>query len=214
MVTTICWSTAERVDYALEGIIVTCGATVNWLRDGMGLFADSRETEAMALSVEDSAGVYLVPAFSGLGAPHWKMDLRAAILGLTLGCDKSHVVRAALESIPYQIKDVIVAMEKDSGIKLEQLKVDGGITTNRFVMRFLADLLGTDVVNIGIPEVSALGAACLAGLQSGMFKDIGQLERLKIDEQTYSPGPAAGTTHAAYEGWKRAIQQLVASPAP
>lgn len=212
MVTTVCWSTAERVDYALEGIIVTCGATINWLRDSMGMFADSRQTERMALSVEDNAGVYLVPAFSGLGAPHWKMDLRAAIMGLTLGCDKNHVVRAALESIPYQIKDVIVAMEKDSGIELKQLKVDGGITTNRFVMRFLADLLQTDVVNIGIPDVSALGAACLAGLQSGMFRDIGHLEQLNMDRQRYSPRPDAQKAHIAYDGWKRAIQQLVTSP--
>lgn len=212
MVTTICWSTGDRVDYALEGIIVTCGATINWLRDSLGLFADSRETETMALSVGDNAGVYLVPAFSGLGAPHWKMDLRAAILGLTFGCDRNHVARAALESIPYQIKDVIVAMEVDSGIKLEQLKVDGGITGNRFVMRFLADLLQVDVVNIGIPDVSALGAACLAGLQSGMFEDVDRLERLNMDRQAYSPGPEAQAAHTAYEGWKGAIQQLVTWP--
>jgi glycerol kinase len=208
MVTTICWSTSDRVDYALEGIIVTCGATINWLRDSVGLFADSRETETMALSVGDSAGVYLVPAFSGLGAPHWKMDLRAAILGLTFGCDKNHIVRAALESIPFQIKDVIVAMEADSGIKLQELKVDGGITTNRFVMQLLTDLLQTDVVTIGMPDVSALGAACLAGLQSGMFQGVGQLERLSMDKQAYSPGPGAQAAHTAYEGWEGAIQQL------
>ncbi len=209
MVTTICWSTADRVDYALEGIIVTCGATINWLRDNMGLFADSRRTEKIALSVEDNAGVYLVPAFSGLGAPHWKMDLRAAILGLTFGCDKNHIVRAALESIPYRIKDVIVAMEKESGIKLRQLKVDGGVTANQFVMRFLADLLKTDVVNIGIPDVSALGAAYLAGLQRGIFRDIRQIERIRTAERKYAPGPDTQTAHISYEGWKNAIQQLV-----
>jgi glycerol kinase len=214
MVTTICWSTPERIDYALEGIIVTCGATINWLRDNLGLFADSGATQEMALAVADNAGVYLVPAFSGLGAPHWKMDLRAAILGLTLGCDKNHLVRAALESIPYQIKDVMVAMEADSGIKLRQLQVDGGITANRFVMGFLADLLQTEVVNIGIADVSALGAAYLAGLQAGIFQDLGQLEQLEAAAQTYSPGPVAHMAHAAYEGWKRAIQQLVASPSP
>ena len=214
MVTTICWSTADRVDYALEGIIVTCGATINWLRDSMGLFVDSRETEEMALSVEDNAGVHLVPAFSGLGAPHWKMDLRAAILGLTFGCDKNHIVRAALESIPCQIKDVIVAMEQESGIRLQELKVDGGITTNAFVMRFLADLLQRDVINIGIPDVSALGAAYLAGLQWGAFQDIDHLEQLSIDEQTYSPGPEAQRAHVSYQGWKKAIQQLVRLPSP
>jgi glycerol kinase len=209
MVTTICWSTAKRIDYALEGIIVTCGATINWLRDNIGLFADSRQTEAMAQSLEDNAGVYLVPAFSGLGAPHWQMDLRAAILGLTFGCDRNHVVRAALESIPYQIKDVIVAMEKDSGVALQQLKVDGGITANQFVMQFLADLLTTDVVNIGIPDVSALGAAFMAGLQYGTCKDIGQLEQLNVAERTYCPSRGAQTAHISYEGWTKAVQQLV-----
>lgn len=209
MVTTICWSTPGRVDYALEGIIVTCGATINWLRDSMGLFADSRDTEKMAQAVQDNAGVYLVPAFSGLGAPHWQMDLRAAILGLTLGCDRNHVVRAALESIPYQIKDVIVAMKADSGVALQQLKVDGGITANQFVMQFLADLLETDVVNIGIPDVSALGAALLAGLQGGMFKDMDQLEQLNLAGDTYSPGPGAPTARLSYEGWQKAVQQLV-----
>ena len=208
MVTTICWSAENRVDYALEGIIVTCGATINWLRDNMGLFADSRETEEIALSIEDNAGVYLVPAFSGLGAPHWKMDCRAAIMGLTLGSDKNHVVRAALESIPYQIKDVIVAMENESGIRLEQLKVDGGITANKFVMRFLADLLEVDVTNIGIPDVSALGAACLAGLQSGLFENIDDLKQLTVNEQTCSPASDAQAVRTFYGHWQQAVQQL------
>jgi glycerol kinase len=212
MVTTICWSIEDRVDYALEGIIVTCGGTISWLRDNMGLFAESRETENMALSIKDNAGVYLVPAFSGLGAPHWKMDCRAAITGLTLGCDKNHVVRAALESIPYQIKDVIVAMENESGVSLQQLKVDGGITANKFIMRFLADLLETDIVNIGIPDVSALGAACLAGLQAGVFEDIDHLKRLGTNELTYSPGPRAQAAQTSYGGWQQAIQQLMMGP--
>jgi len=209
MVATICWSTADRVDYALEGIIVTCGATINWLRDRLGLFADSRETEQMALSVEDNNGVYLIPAFSGLGAPHWKMGLRAAILGLTFGCDKNHIVRAALESIPYQIKDVIAAMEQDSKIKLQELKVDGGITANHFVMQFLADLLKTNVVNIGIEEVSALGAAYLAGLQQDIFSDLEQLKSLSIDTKMFSPGSDTEDVQALYEGWKKAVQQLI-----
>jgi len=209
MVATICWSTSDRVDYALEGIIVTCGATINWLRDQLGLFADSRETEQMALSVENSNGVYLVPAFSGLGAPHWKMDAKAAILGLTLGCDKNHVVRAALESIPYQIKDVIIAMEQDSGIELTELRVDGGITGNHFVMQLLADLLKTNVVNIGIEEVSALGAAYLAGLQHGMFHDIDQLKKLSVGKKRFCPGRESSKVCASYEGWKEAVQQLL-----
>ncbi|MBN1317957.1 MAG: glycerol kinase GlpK [Anaerolineales bacterium] len=208
MVTTICWSIEDRVDYALEGIIVTCGGTINWLRDNMGLFADSRETENMALSVRDNAGVYLVPAFSGLGAPHWKMDCRAAIMGLTLGCNKNHVVRAALESIPYQIKDVIAAMQNESGVSLQQLKVDGGLTTNKFIMQFMTDLLDADVVNIGIADVSALGAACLAGLQAGIFEDINHLEQLGTNELIYSPGPDAQATQTSYGGWQKAVRQL------
>ena len=209
MVATICWSTSDRVDYALEGIIVTCGATINWLRDRLGLFADSRETEQMARSVESNNGVYLVPAFSGLGAPHWKMDARAAILGLTFGCDKNHVVRAALESIPYQIKDAITAMEQDSAIKLTELRVDGGITGNHFVMQLLADLLKTKVVNIGIEEASALGAAYLAGLQPAIFDDIDQLKSLNVGKKQFSPNPDTEQVCASYEGWKKAVQKLL-----
>lgn len=209
MVTTICWGIPGRIDYALEGIIVTCGATINWLRDRLELFADSRETEQMALSVENSNGVYLVPAFSGLGAPYWKMDAKAAILGLTLGCDKTHLVRAALESIPFQIKDVIAAMEQDSGITLQELKADGGITANHFVMQFLTDLLNTNVVNICMEEVSALGAAYLAGLQHGIFKDIDQLENLNISGKQFSPNTDVKDAQASYEGWKKAVQQLL-----
>ena len=209
MVATICWSTSDRVDYALEGIIVTCGGTINWLRDRLGLFADSQETEQMALSVQNSNGVYLVPAFSGLGAPHWKMDARAAILGLTFGCDKNHVVRAASESIPYQIKDVIIAMEQDSGIKSTELRVDGGITANRFVMQFPADLLQTNVVNIGIEEVSALGAAYLAGLGQGIFDDVDQLKSLNVGKKQFSPNPDTERVHTSYEGLKKAVQKLL-----
>jgi glycerol kinase len=213
MVTTICWSTSDRVEYALEGIIVTCGATINWLRDHLGLFSDSRQTEQMARSVQNTNGVYLIPAFSGLGAPHWKMDATAAILGLTFGCDKNHVVRAGLESIAYQIKDAIAAMQQDSGIKLTELKVDGGITANHFVMQFLADLLQTNVVNIGIEEVSALGAAYLAGLEHGIFRNINQLKNLSFVKTRFCPGRDGSKVLASYEGWKEAVQRLL-WPAP
>jgi glycerol kinase len=209
MVTTICWSMPNRVDYALEGIIVTCGATINWLRDQLGLFTNNRQTQKIALSIENTNGVYLVPAFSGLGAPHWKMDAKAAILGLNLGCDRNHIIRAALESIPYQIKDVITAMEQDSGIKLKELKVDGGVTANHFVMQFLANLLKTNVINIGLEEVSALGAACLAGLQQNIFSDIGQLRNLTAGRKRFSPNTDTEKVHASYKGWKKAVKQLL-----
>ncbi len=210
MVTTICWSTADRVDYALEGIIVTCGATITWLRDNLGLFAQSKDTEAMATRVDSNNGVYLIPAFSGLGAPHWQMDLKAAIMGLTLGCDKNHIVRAALESIPYQIKDIISAMEADSGVPLQELRVDGGISANRFVMQFLTDLLQTQVVNIGMQDVSALGAAYMAGLQQGIYRDIDHLAQLNIEKTAFNPGSQTNLDKVArdHQGWTKAIEQL------
>jgi glycerol kinase len=217
MVTTICWSMPNRVDYALEGIIVTCGATINWLRDQLGLFTDSHETEKIALSIENTNGVYLVPAFSGLGAPHWKMDAKAAILGLNLGSDSRHIIRAALESIPYQIKDVINVMEQDSGIKLKELRVDGGVSANNFVMQFLANLLKTNVINIGTEEVSAFGAACLAGLEAECFSDLGQLKKLTtgsplrdaLRRKQFSPDTNTKKVHASYEGWKKAVKRLL-----
>ncbi len=208
-VATICWSVPGRVDYALEGIIVTCGATIAWLRDQLGLFACSAETQEMALAVPDNGGVYLIPAFSGLGAPHWRMDLKGAILGLTFGSDKRHVARAALESIPYQIRDVMAVMEQDSGTQLRQLRVDGGITENRFVMQFLADLLNVDVVNIGIADISALGAAFLAGLHEDVFKDIQQLEQLSVGWQTCSPGTERENVQRWYQEWKSTVKQLL-----
>jgi glycerol kinase len=137
------------------------------------------------------------------------MDASAAILGLTFGCDRNHIVRAALESIPYRIKDVIAAMETDSKIKLKELRVDGGITANRFVMQFLADLLQTNVVNIGMEEVSALGAAYLAGLEEGIFKDIKQLANLNLGKKQFSPGTNSENVFAFYEGWQKAVQMLI-----
>ncbi|MBN2455960.1 MAG: glycerol kinase GlpK [Sedimentisphaerales bacterium] len=209
MVTTICWSMPDRVDYALEGIIVTCGATINWLRDQLGLFDDSRATEKIALSIENTNGVYLVPAFSGLGAPHWKMDAKAAILGLNLSSNSKHIVRAALESIPYQIKDVITAMEQDSKIKLKELKVDGGISANHFVMQFLANLLETNVVNIGLNEVSALGVAFLAGIQQNIFSGIDQLKNIITSKKQFFPNEDNKKVYTSYEGWKQAVKQLL-----
>lgn len=206
MVTTICWSTEQQVCYALEGVIVTCGATIEWLKQEWQLFHDSRETEAMATAVEDNQGVYLIPAFSGLGAPYWEMNRKASIHGLTFATSKNHLVRAALESIPYQIKDVIGAMEGDAGLLLDQLMVDGGITGNRFVVQFLANQLNRKVAISGFPEVSALGAAYMAGLKAGVYTGLDQLQELKLVKDTLSPTDV--NTHKQwYEGWKKAIGQ-------
>ena len=202
MVTTICWSTEDKVQYALEGVIVSCGSTLEWLRNELLLFADSKQTAAMATAVEDNGGVYLIPAFSGLGAPYWDMNRKASLTGLTFGTNKNHIVRAALESIAYQIKDVIAAMESDTGVELQQLMVDGGVSSNEFVMKFLSDLLEKPVINIGIPDVSALGAAYLAGLRAGIFSH----------EQLIQPGterkvfqPSGQKLRHWYEAWTMAV---------
>ena len=208
MVTTICWSMEGRVDYALEGVIVTCGATIEWLKNELGLFADIKETEAMAASVQDNNGVYLVPAFSGLGAPHWDMKRKASVTGLTFSANKNHIVRAALESIPYQIKDVIDVMEANTKIELHQLMVDGGISSNNFVVQYLADLLDKPVVNIGIADVSALGAAYLAGLQQKIFTDLDHLRQLNAGNKIVKPS-GDGNVKAWYKGWQNAVRGVM-----
>ncbi|MFI5132030.1 MAG: FGGY family carbohydrate kinase [Chitinophagales bacterium] len=205
MVTTICWSVEGRIDYALEGVIVSCGATIEWLKNELNLFSDSKETETMANAVADNGGAYLIPAFSGLGSPHWHMERKASISGINFGTTKNHIVRAALESIPYQIADVIAAMEKDADITLKELMADGGITSNQFVIQFLADLLGKKVTTIGMPDVSALGAAFLAGLQTGVYS-LDKLKQLNNERKIFKPVNGIGSVDKAYAGWKQAIQ--------
>lgn len=206
MVTTICWSIEGRVDYAYEGVIVSCGATIEWLKNELGLFSNSADTEAMAKAVKDNAGVYLVPAFSGLGSPHWDMERRASITGMSFGTTKNHIVRAALESIPYQIKDVIVAMEKDAGISLKELNLDGGLTANRLVMNMITDLLSKRVSVISNPDVSALGAALMAGLGASLFASLDDIRQLNLAKHSFAPsGP--GYIQQAYDGWKKVITE-------
>lgn len=205
MITTVCWSTEGQIAYALEGVIVSCGSTIEWLKNELGLFSSSSETESMARSVDSNNGVYLIPAFSGLGAPYWDMNRKAEISGLTFGTGKNHVVRAALESVPYQIKDVVTAMQDDTNIALDELMVNGGMTSNSFVLQFTADLLGKNVINMGMPDVSALGAAYLAGLKTGIFKDIDHLKSLNSDKSVHQPCADTTDVIESYEGWKNAI---------
>lgn len=205
MVTTVGWSTETHVEYALEGVIVSCGATIEWLKNNLGLFQNSKQTEEMANAVWNSNGVYLIPAFSGLGAPHWDMNRKASISGLTFDCNKNHIVRAALESIPYQIKDVITAMEADTGIFLQELQIDGGLTSNKFVVQFLSNLLEKPVVNLGLPEVSALGAAYLSGLKSGVYKSIDYLKTLNSDKTIVQPDVNMEKVKTNYLGWQEAV---------
>lgn len=208
LVTTICWSLPGLTTYALEGIIVSAGATIKWLRDQLRLFVHTRDTETMANSVPDNNGVYLVPAFSGLGAPYWKMDSQAVISGLTFGAERNHIVRAALEAIAYQIKDVVSVMEAEAGVPLKELMTDGGITVNNFVMQFIANLLNVQVRNIGMEEVSALGAAYIAGLEGGVYEDISQLKEIIHAQRRFMPGDKKAKTLEFYRGWQAALKQL------
>jgi len=209
MVTTICWSTEERVDYALEGIIVSAGATIEWVRNQLGLFSDTNILEELCLSLKDNGGVYIVPAFSGLGAPHWDMNRKASIEGLSFDSTKEHIIRAAIESVAYQIKDVIDAMEVDSGTALTELKIDGGITSNKFVVQFLADLLDRKVTTIAIADVSALGAGYLAGLNVGIFKSLEQIKGLNQASNSTMPSKDVDQIKVCYDGWKNVINKTV-----
>lgn len=208
MLTTICWSMHGRVDYAFEGAVVACGSTLEWLKNELHLFDDPQQTEQMALSVLDNAGVYLVPAFSGLGAPHWQMNRRASIEGMTFGTTKNHIVRAALESIAYQIKDVVNAMKQDVSFPLKEIDVNGGLTGNRFLIRFLADLLKLNLRKRQNADISALGAAYLAGLQCGVFKTLDQIVELnKAQAQVILPNIENKAVVKDYLGWKKAVKR-------
>jgi glycerol kinase len=205
VVATICWSIPGRIDHALEGIIVSCGATIDWMRDQLGLFQRSEETGTLALSVADNGGVSVVPAFSGMGAPWWRMDARGTICGLTLASTRGHVVRAALESISFQIADIIALMEAETHQPLTELKADGGITRNRFVMQLLADALGVPVVGSSLPEVSARGAALLAGLGAGVYRDVQDLAGLFTAGTRFLPGNGHAKALEDHEEWKREV---------
>ena len=177
LVTTVAWKIGDSVQYALEGSIFIGGAVVQWLRDGLGIIATSAEVEALAGKVEDNGGVYLVPAFAGLGAPHWNQYARGTIFGITRGTSKEHVCRAALESIAFQTMDVLKAMEADAGISIQELRVDGGATANDMLMQFQADVLKARVVRPKVTEVTAIGAAYLAGLAIGFWKDVDEIQK-------------------------------------
>jgi len=208
MITTVCWSTKDRVDYALEGIIVSAGSTIEWVRNQLNLFNNTNELEQICTSLKDNGGVYVIPAFSGLGAPHWKMNRKASIEGLSFDSNKKHIIRAAVESVPYQIKDVIEAMEKDAGTPLSELKIDGGMTNNKFVTQFLADLLDRKVTTIKIADVSALGAAYLAGLKCGIYKSLEQLKSFNKNTGSTFSGPNSKYVKTAYSSWQSIISNI------
>jgi glycerol kinase len=207
MLTTICWSTENTVAYALEGAIVACGSSIEWIKNELGFFKEVSETEAMANAVNDNGGLYLIPAFSGLGAPHWQMDRKASIEGMTFGTTKNHIVRAALESIPYQIKDVVNAMGADMGGDLKSIAVNGGLTQNQFVMRFLVDLLGIPLHKQSDADISALGAAYLSGLKSGVYTSLEHLKELnRIRTEKIEPNLNNSIIQDFYAKWIEIIK--------
>ncbi len=193
--------------YALEGSVFVAGAAVQWLRDGLGLIKQSADVEALALSVADNGGVYLVPAFTGLGSPHWDPYARGSIVGLTRGAGAGHIARATLESIAYQTADVLLAMERDAGIKLAELRVDGGATRNDFLMQFQADILGVPVVRPRITETTAMGAAYLAGLAVGYWASAADIDRQWQAERTFEPAMSRDEAGAHMRAWSKAVER-------
>ncbi len=209
LLTTIAWGLEGKVQYALEGSIFVAGAAIQWLRDGLQILTTASESEQLASAVADTNGVYLVPAFTGLGAPYWDMRARGAIVGLTRGVSKEHIVRAALESMAYQTKDVLGAMEADSGIKLQALKVDGGAAANNLLMQFQADMLAVPVERPKVIETTALGAAYLAGLAVGFWQDKEELAKRWQLEHHFDCAMEQTRREKLYSGWKRALTRAL-----
>lgn len=206
LLTTIAWQLGGKTEYALEGSIFVAGSAVQWLRDGLKFFPNAAESEALASGITGNDGVYVVPAFVGLGAPYWDSEARGAIFGLTRGTGVAHITRATLESVAYQTKDVLTAMEKDSGIRLRDLHVDGGATRNNFLMQFQSDMLAVPVVRPVVTETTALGAAYLAGLAVGFWKDQKEVSANWKAEQTFKPAMKKPARSTLYEGWKKSVK--------
>jgi len=207
LLTTIAWDIGDGVEYALEGSVFNAGSSVQWLRDEMGLIESAPQSEAEALRVPDTGGVYVVPAFTGLGAPYWDMYARGTIVGITRGTKKEHIIRATLEAIAYQSRDVLEAMESDSGIRLTELKVDGGASMNRFLMQFQSDILNVAVNRPVIVETTALGAAYLAGLGTGFWSDKDEIRRKWVSDRIFTPEMDENVRSEKYMNWIRAVER-------
>ena len=207
LLTTIAWGVDGKVEYALEGSIFVGGAVIQWLRDELKILYNAKQSEFYATSVEDTNGVYVVPAFTGLGAPHWNMYARGCVMGLTRGANREHLVRASLESIAYQVKDVLHAMEEDSGLKLAGLKVDGGASANNFLMQFQSDILDTNINRPKVVETTALGAAYLAGLAVGFYSSKDDIKNSWIIDKEFKPNMEEAKRANLYKGWKKAVQR-------
>jgi len=209
LLTTVAWKLGYKIEYALEGSIFIAGAVVQWLRDGLGIIKTSAEIEALASQAQDSGGVYLVPAFAGLGAPHWNQDARGLICGLSRGTTSAHLARAALEGIALQVVDVLGAMEADTGIRLKELRVDGGASMNNLLLQIQANLLNRPVVRPKISETTALGAAYLAGLGVGFWKDKAELSKHWQRDRVFKPEINTPARRALLEGWTAALNRTI-----
>jgi glycerol kinase len=207
LLTTVAWRIGDTTDYALEGSVFVGGAVVQWLRDGLGIIRTSSDVEALANSVSDNGGVYFVPAFVGLGAPHWDSYARGALFGLTRGSNAGHIARAALESIAYQVADLMEAVQTDTNIPLQELRVDGGASANDSLMQFQADILGVSVVRPSMTETTALGAALLAGLGAGFWKEVREISDLPREERRFEPRLPRSQADAMRQRWNEAISR-------
>ncbi len=209
LLATIAWKIGDKVNYALEGSIFVAGSVVQWLRDGLGIIKSSSEIEALAASVSDNGGVYMVPALTGLGAPYWDQYAKGSILGISRGTTAAHIARAALEGIAFQTMDIVAAMEKDSGIRLGELKVDGGASRNNLLMQFQSEVLGAKVIRPQVTETTALGAAYLAGLAVGFWESIDDVKKQWKSEHVFTPSMDKEAVDAAKAGWANAIKRTL-----
>ncbi len=209
LLTTVAWKIGDKVNYALEGSIFVAGSVVQWLRDGLGVIRSSSEIEALACSVPDNGGVYFVPALTGLGAPHWDQYAKGSIYGLTRGVTAAHIARAALEGIAFQTMDIVNAMQRDAGVRLRELKVDGGASRNNLLMQFQADILGTSVIRPKVTETTALGAAYLAGLAVGYWDSIDHIKNQWGVETQFNPVASEETVASLKAGWADAIKRTL-----
>ena len=209
LLTTVAWKIGDKVTYALEGSIFVAGSIVQWLRDGLGIIRSSSEIEALATSVPDNGGVYFVPALTGLGAPYWDQYATGSIYGITRGTKAGHIARAAIEGIAFQTMDIVNAMQKDAGVTLTELKVDGGASRNDLLMQFQADMLGTAVIRPKVTETTALGAAYLAGLATGYWESIEHIKSLWAMDKEFTPSAGADEVSALKAGWKKAVERTL-----
>jgi len=209
VVSALAWVHAGRPTYALEGLINYSTATIAWLKDQLGMIGDAAESEALARAVDDNGGVYLVPAFAGLSAPYWRPDARAAIVGMTAFTRREHIVRAALEAVAYQIRDVVDMLRDDAGVAPQSLHAGGGPTRNGFLMQFTADITGLELVVSPVPDSSALGAAMAGMLGLGLVTSLAELTALPRETKTYRPTMKADRVQELYSGWRAAVQRVL-----